>query len=132
MYVISETNPLQLQAISNGVSVVTSLMAMVIFDTFGRRDVTFHGCWTQAVFLALIGALGSKTNPSGNDTRGMVASFIIYPAILHMSLGPAAYLTAAEVGTGALREKTMAASVRFYSLKYGWAFFLGGGGFPKK
>lgn len=97
-------------AISNGVSMVTALIAMVIFDAFGRRDVTFHGCWTQAVFLALIGALGSKTDRSTGDTRGMVASFILYPAMLHMSLGPAAYITAAEVGTGALREKTMALS----------------------
>lgn len=99
------------QAIGNGVSVVTALLAMVVFDSFGRRNVTFHGCWTQAVFLALIGALGAKKDPSVGDTRGMVASFILYPAMLHVSLGPAAYITAAEVGTGMLREKTMAVSV---------------------
>ncbi|TPX19111.1 uncharacterized protein E0L32_011184 [Thyridium curvatum] len=97
-------------AINNGVSVVTALIAMVILDLFGRRSVTLHGCWTQGVFLLLIGVLGSKANPSTSDTGGMVASFIIYAAILHASLGPAAYITAAEVGTGALREKTMAVS----------------------
>ncbi|KJR83459.1 sugar transporter [Sporothrix schenckii 1099-18] len=95
-------------AINNGVSVVTALLGMVVLDLFGRRSVTLHGCWTQGVFLALIGALGSKARPSPGETGGMVASFILYAAILHMSLGPAAYITAAEVGTGALREKTMA------------------------
>lgn len=97
-------------AINNGVSVVTALIAMVVLDLFGRRSVTLHGCWTQGVFLLLIGVLGSKANPSASETGGMVASFIIYAAILHASLGPAAYITAAEVGTGALREKTMAIS----------------------
>ncbi|KAH8890198.1 general substrate transporter [Thozetella sp. PMI_491] len=97
-------------AISNGVSVVTAMLAMIFLDIFGRRDLTLHGCWTQGVFLALIGALGSKTSPTQSETQGMVASFIIYAAILHASLGPSAYITAAEVGTTALREKTMAFS----------------------
>lgn len=107
------TRLLQDQAINNGVSVVTAMIAMVFLDRFGRRTMTFHGCWTQAVFLALIGALGSKSSPTSSETNGMVASFIIYAAILHATLGPAAYVTAAEVGTGALREKTMALSVSF-------------------
>ena len=98
-------------AISNGVSVVTAVVAMVVLDLFGRRDVTFHGCWSQALFLGLIGGLGGKAHPSPSDVGGMVAAFIIYAAILHASLGPAAYITAAEVGTGALREKTMAVAV---------------------
>ena len=84
---------------------------MLLLDKLGRRDVTLHGCWLQAVFLFLIGALGSKANPSASDTNGMVASFIIYAGVLHASLGPAAYITAAEIGTSSLREKTMALSV---------------------
>ncbi|GME47454.1 general substrate transporter [Neofusicoccum parvum] len=97
-------------AINNGVSVVTAIIGMILFDTVGRRSVTFYGCILQAVFLCLIGALGAKTDRSASDTDGMVASFIIYAAILHMSLGPAAYITAAEIGTSTLREKTMSFS----------------------
>lgn len=84
---------------------------MIIFDTVGRRSVTFYGCIFQAVFLCLIGALGGKAVRTASDIHGMVASFIIYAAILHMTLGPAAYITAAEVGTSSLREKTMSFSV---------------------
>ncbi|KAJ0416380.1 general substrate transporter [Aspergillus carlsbadensis] len=97
-------------AINNGVSVVTAIIGMYMFDVFGRRDLTFHGCYLQALFLCLIGGLGAKTNRSASDTNGMVASFILYAAILHATLGPAAYITAAEVGTATLREKTMAVS----------------------
>jgi hypothetical protein len=43
----------------------------------------------------------------------MVASFILYAAVLHATLGPAAYITAAEVGTTTLREKTMAIATAF-------------------
>ncbi len=97
-------------AINNGVSVVTAIMGMIALDAFGRRDVTFWGNLVQALFLCLIGGLGSKANRTQSETNGMVASFILYAAALHATLGPAAYITAAEVGTAALREKTMAFS----------------------
>ncbi|PLB49104.1 general substrate transporter [Aspergillus steynii IBT 23096] len=100
-------------AVNNGVSVVTALIGMTLFDIFGRRELTFHGCWVQALFLCLIGGLGSKTNRSTGDTNGMVASFILYAAVLHATLGPAAYITAPEIGTAILREKTMAISTAF-------------------
>lgn len=89
------------------------MIGMILFDTFGRRDVTFHGCWLQTVFLCLIGGLGSKPHRTTGDTNGLVASFILYAAVLHATLGPSAYITAAEVGTATLREKTMAIATAF-------------------
>ncbi|KAJ4299246.1 hypothetical protein N0V90_004490 [Kalmusia sp. IMI 367209] len=97
-------------AINNGVSVVTAIMGMVILDMFGRRSVSLWGNIGQGLFLFLIGGLGAIANRSTSDTQGMVASFIIYAAILHMTLGPAAYITASEVGKSSLREKTMSIS----------------------
>lgn len=95
-------------AINNGVSVGTAMIGMLLLDSFGRRSVTFYGCLVQTLFLCLIGGLGAKDHRSTSETGGMVASFILYAAALHATLGPAAYITAAEVGTAALREKTMA------------------------
>lgn len=100
-----------MKLLTNAVSIVTAMIGMLLFDMFGRRDLTIHGCWIQTVFLCVIGALGSKTNPKPSETNGMVASFILYTAVLHATLGPAAYITSAEVGTTSLREKTMAAAV---------------------
>ncbi|KAL5349781.1 hypothetical protein ACLOAV_004814 [Pseudogymnoascus australis] len=97
-------------AVNNGVSVVTAIIGMVALDAFGRREVTFYGNWIQALFLCLIGGIGSKANRTQSETDGMVASFILYAAALHATLGPAAYITAAEIGTASLREKTMAFS----------------------
>lgn len=91
---------------------MTAMIGMIILDSFGRRSVSFWGCILQTIFLCLIGGLGDRQNRSTSDTNGMVASFILYAAILHMSLGPAAYITSAEVGTSTLREKTMAIAVR--------------------
>ncbi|CAI7595769.1 unnamed protein product [Penicillium glandicola] len=100
-------------AVNNGVSVVTAVIGMILLDSFGKRDLTFHGCWVQTVFLCVIGALGSKTNRTTSDTNGMVASFISCAAVLHATLGPSSYITAAEIGTTSLREKTMAISTAF-------------------
>ena len=103
------------QAVNNGVSVVTAVIGMILLDSSGRRDLTIHGCWIQTVFLCVIGALGSKTQRTTSDTNGMVASFILYAAVLHATLGPSSYITAAEVGTASLREKTMAVAVSKHS-----------------
>ncbi|KAI1846019.1 hypothetical protein JX266_007828 [Neoarthrinium moseri] len=70
--------------INNAVSVVTALMVMILMDT--------------------------KSNPTMSDSNGVVAGMILYNAILHMTLGPGAYITVAEIGTQTLREKTMAVS----------------------
>lgn len=87
------------------------MMAMVFLDLFGRRALVFHGGWSQGAFLITIGALGRKTSPNVHESNGIVASMQMYTSILHMTLGPGAYITAAEVGTQTLREKTMAFSV---------------------
>ncbi|EMR70971.1 putative high-affinity glucose protein [Eutypa lata UCREL1] len=62
-------------------------MAMGLFDILGRRSLVFHGGYSQAAFLVTIGALGRIPNPNANQS---------------------AYITAAEIGTQDLREKTMA------------------------
>jgi hypothetical protein len=87
------------------------MMAMVFLDMFGRRTLVIHGGWSQGAFLIAIAALGRIKNPNVHESNGIVAGMQLYTCILHMTLGPGAYITAAEVGTQALREKTMAVSV---------------------
>lgn len=99
------------QVVNNATSVVTAMMAMVFLDMFGRRTLIMHGGWTQGAFLVSIAALGRIANPTVHEQNGIVAGMQLYTCILHMTLGPGAYITAAEVGSQALREKTMAFSV---------------------
>ncbi|KAH8174172.1 sugar transporter domain-containing protein [Sarocladium implicatum] len=94
--------------VNNATSVVTAMMAMVFLDMFGRRTLIIHGGWTQGAFLISIAALGRISNPTVHEQNGIVAGMQLYTCILHMTLGPGAYITAAEIGTQALREKTMA------------------------
>ena len=68
----------------------------------------------MSTFLWLIGGLGSSKHPSISETNGMIASFILFPAAYHGSLAPAAFTTGAEIGTAALREKTMALAVKTF------------------
>ncbi|KAF4470247.1 sugar transporter [Fusarium albosuccineum] len=96
--------------VNNATSVVTAMMAMVFLDMFGRRTLVVHGGWSQGAFLISIAALGRIKNPNVNESNGIVAGMQLYTCILHMTLGPGAYITAAEVGTQALRAKTMAVS----------------------
>lgn len=96
------------------------MMAMVFLDMFGRRTLVVHGGWSQGAFLVAIAALGRIKNPNVNESNGIVAGMQLYTCILHMTLGPGAYITAAEVGTQALREKTMALSVSAFQ-KYSWS-----------
>ncbi|KAI1266295.1 general substrate transporter [Xylariaceae sp. FL1019] len=95
---------------NNAVSVVTAFIAMILMDKFGRRTLCFHGGYTQGAFLVSVAALSLKSHPSATESNGVVAGMILYNAILHASLGPGAYITASEVGTQSLREKTMAVS----------------------
>lgn len=103
---------------------------MVFFDLFGRRSLVFWGGFGQAAFLFSIAALGNLARPNVHESNGVVAGMQLYTCILHMTLGPGAYVTAAEVGTQSLREKTMALSTAWnvvvgfavvYSTPYGLA-----------
>lgn len=99
-------------------------MAMGLFDILGRRSLVFHGGYSQAAFLVTIGALGRIPNPNANQSNGIVAGMQLYTCILHMTLGPGAYITAAEIGTQDLREKTMALAVSRLLKTVHWNFQL--------
>ncbi|KAH8691468.1 major facilitator superfamily domain-containing protein [Talaromyces proteolyticus] len=90
------------------VPIVTCLAGMLCLDAFGRRKTLIVGMTLMSIFLWLIGGLGSSKDRSNQYTNGMIASFILFPAAYHGSLAPAAFTTAAEVGSASLREKTMA------------------------
>ena len=105
-----------MQVVNNATSVVTAVMSMFLFDVLGRRTLVMHGGWSQGAFLVSIGALGRLPHPNIHQSNGIVAGMQLSTCILHMTLGPGAYITAAEIGTQDLREKTMAFAVSAPSL----------------
>lgn len=87
-----------------------TLVGMVLMDTMGRRPVLIWGGILQAPWLFAVAVLGSRANPSVGDSRGLVASVLLFDFFFSGTWAPVAYIIASEIGTGPLREKTMAFS----------------------
>ncbi|KAF5373744.1 hypothetical protein D9758_000707 [Tetrapyrgos nigripes] len=95
--------------INTAVSVVVCFMGMVMIEYLGRRPVLISGAFFQSLWLFLVAGIGGS---AGTPTRRhmMVAAFMLFNFSFSYSWAPLSYVVASEVGTGALREKTMAFS----------------------
>lgn len=85
-----------------------TLVGMVLIDTIGRRPILIWGGIMQAPWLFAVAYLGSKANPSPEDSKALVASVLLFNFFFSGTWAPVAYIIASEIGTGSLREKTMA------------------------
>lgn len=83
-------------------------IGMPLIDTAGRRIVLMVGCAGQAVFLFLMAGMGLPSKPNVHEAHMLVASVMLYNFCNAGTLGPVSYVLGSEIGTGALREKTMA------------------------
>ncbi|KAF8591041.1 general substrate transporter [Ramaria rubella] len=92
--------------IGSAVSIAVCIGGLFLLDSFGRRPVLVVGAFFQALWLMLVGGIGSLPDPTTASKHTVVAATILYTLSYSVSWSP----FAAEVGTGALREKTMAIS----------------------
>jgi MFS family permease len=97
-----------LQVITQACATVSGIIGMIVSDLYGRRCVTIIGTLLTMVSLCLVGGIGSIKPATGASSQAMVAFLVLYVCILGISIGPVCYIVGAEVGTGALREKTIA------------------------
>ena len=84
------------------------LIGMSLFDTVGRRRMLIFGAILQAVFLFALAGIGLKKNPTATDGHALVACVMLFNFFFSGTWAPLAYVIGCEIGTGALREKTMA------------------------
>lgn len=87
-----------------------TLFGMALIDTMGRRQVLIWGGVLQSPWLYAVAVLGTKANPSDGDARALVACVLIFNFFFSGTWAPVAYIIGSEIGTGPLREKTMAFS----------------------
>lgn len=87
-----------------------TLFGMALIDTVGRRPVLIWGGVLQAPWLFAVAVLGTKADPSASEAKGLVASVLLFNFFFSGTWAPVAYIIASEIGTGPLREKTMAFS----------------------
>lgn len=85
-----------------------TLVGMVFIDTIGRRPILIWGGILQAPWLFAVAFLGSKSSPTPEDSKALVTSVLLFNFFFSGTWAPVAYIIASEIGTGSLREKTMA------------------------
>ncbi|KAJ3995448.1 general substrate transporter [Lentinula boryana] len=93
--------------INTAISVPVCFLGMVLLEYFGRRPVLIGGAFFQSLWLYIMAGIGGQSGklPKANINM-MVASVMLFNFSFSASWAP----LASEVGTGALREKTMAFS----------------------
>ncbi|KAJ3801455.1 hypothetical protein GGU11DRAFT_753602 [Lentinula aff. detonsa] len=97
--------------INTAISVPVCFLGMVLLEYFGRRPVLIGGAFFQSLWLYIMAGIGGQSGklPKANINM-MVASVMLFNFSFSASWAPLSYVVASEVGTGALREKTMAFS----------------------
>ncbi|THU82598.1 general substrate transporter [Dendrothele bispora CBS 962.96] len=98
--------------INTALSIVVCFMGMILIEYLGRRPVLISGAFFQSLWLYLVAGIGGTTGGPVNADRQrmMVAATMLFTFSFSYSWAPLSYVVASEVGTGALREKTMAFS----------------------
>lgn len=83
-------------------------MGTFLADILGRRKILIAGCTGQLIFLFTIAGIGLAKNPNTIQKNTLVASVMLFNFCFAFSVAPLSYVIGAEIGTAALREKTMA------------------------
>ncbi|KAL0578680.1 hypothetical protein V5O48_003300 [Marasmius crinis-equi] len=73
-------------------------------------SIPVSGAFLQSLWLFLVAGIGGHTTITEASKNMMVAATMLFTFSFSVSWAPLSYVVAAEVGTGALREKTMAFS----------------------
>jgi sugar porter (SP) family MFS transporter len=84
------------------------LIGLPFIDIAGRRIILMVGCAGQAIFLFIVAGLGFIAHPNASQANMLVASVMLYNAFFSGTIASTSYVILAEIGTPALREKTMA------------------------
>ncbi|WWC64762.1 uncharacterized protein I303_107373 [Kwoniella dejecticola CBS 10117] len=98
--------------------IVISFLGFYLPDKVGRRPLLLYGFCVMLGCMVIIGACaaGTDNKPTGSLGKLTLAGTFIW--ILVYSLGPVSWLTASEISSSALREKTLALSA--------WGCFVSG------
>ncbi|KAI9727385.1 MAG: hypothetical protein M1834_008456 [Cirrosporium novae-zelandiae] len=102
-------NPFTFSLITVSLILVGPLLAMVLVDRIGRRNMWIYGGMLCVLTLMIMGALGcghSTATASNSEKSGIVAMSILFPFFYFLSFGSVGVLTAAEVPHVTLRDKS--------------------------
>ncbi|QPG75838.1 hypothetical protein FOA43_003200 [Brettanomyces nanus] len=114
----------QLSCGAQALSISGVIVSWFIFDKFGRRPLIIYGMTCLTILNLIVAAAGTDT---GNMTSMTVACafMVMYNFFYNVSIGPLAYIFAAEVSSVSLRAKTVAVgTIINYAFQCMWNFVL--------
>lgn len=104
-------------------SIVGNLMAAVVINYVGGRNLTFYGLGILTVFLLITGGLGLGT--ATPVVQGTVAFILIFSWWYNVTIGSTAFGLLSETSTSRLRVKTIAIGYAVsQSINVMWQFVI--------
>jgi MFS transporter, SP family, sugar:H+ symporter len=100
------TNSFALGLVMQALGVTAVLITTTIIDGFGRRRLLIGGGMVQAVFLYIMGSIGTIAKPTGVQKNVMVASFMLFFFFYLLAWAPLPYVILGEATSRRLVEKT--------------------------
>lgn len=107
---IESPSPFIMTIVSTVLNLVGCLFSSLVIDTLGRRHVLAFGGSFMAIFLYILGALGTvlKHRPLVESEKGLMLSGLpLFGFFYALSWGPLAYVIMGEAAPHQLREKTV-------------------------
>ncbi|KAM0454350.1 hypothetical protein ACHAPV_008429 [Trichoderma viride] len=92
--------------LSNVSGLVCLIATWFIIDQVGRRPMLMTGGTGMAIFLFVVGGVGTVKNPSNSERGGLVASFILFTSSYNLSWAPVSYVVVSEAASTRVKEKT--------------------------
>lgn len=113
----------RLQIAQPVVSIVGNIMAALLSDRVGRRNLTVYGFMFLTCLLLITGGLGTGT--SQGMIQGTVAFILLFSWCYNLSIGSTAFSLLCEVSTARLRVKTIAIGYATHAaLNVMWQFTI--------
>ena len=100
------TNNFELGMIQQAIGVAANMLTTLVVDSFGRRQILLIGGCFNAIFLFILGAMGSIAKPSVTESRLLVASVMIWFYFYILSWASVPYIVLGEASTRRVVEKT--------------------------
>ena len=100
------TNSFELGMIQQALGVAAVILTTLVVDSFGRRHILLGGGAITAIFLFIMGAMGSISHPSLTEKRVMVACVMLWFFFYLLSWASLPYVVLGEASTRRVVEKT--------------------------
>ncbi|CZR58867.1 uncharacterized protein PAC_08759 [Phialocephala subalpina] len=100
------TNSFELGMIMQALGVIAVICTTFVVDSFGRRHILLGGGVITAIFLFIMGSMGTISHPTGTQKNVMVACVMLWFFFYLLSWAPMPYVVLGEASSRRVVEKT--------------------------